>query len=44
MVARKKRMRVQDWSYLDRSREWIVELYRAWGKPEEAAEWRKKRT
>jgi eukaryotic-like serine/threonine-protein kinase len=42
MVARKQRMRVQDWSYLDRSREWIAELYRAWGKTEEAADWRKK--
>jgi eukaryotic-like serine/threonine-protein kinase len=42
MAARKVRMRVEDFYYLDRSREWIVELYRAWGKTEEVAEWRKK--
>jgi eukaryotic-like serine/threonine-protein kinase len=28
--------------YLDRARGWIVQLYEAWGKPERAAEWRKK--
>jgi|HubBroStandDraft_1064217.scaffolds.fasta_scaffold00874_14 tetratricopeptide (TPR) repeat protein len=42
MVARKPRMRVEDFYYLDRSRGWIVQLYRAWGKSEEAARWRKK--
>jgi tetratricopeptide (TPR) repeat protein len=27
--------------HLDRGREWIVQLYQAWGKPEKAAEWKK---
>ncbi len=40
MLARKNRMAVPDWYHLDRAREWIVELYRAWGKPMKAAEWR----
>jgi len=34
-------MEVADWYYLDRAREWIVRLYRAWGKPENAAAWQK---
>jgi serine/threonine protein kinase/tetratricopeptide (TPR) repeat protein len=42
MLARKGRMEVRDWYHLDRAREWIVQLYRAWGKPERAAEWKKK--
>ena len=25
-----------------RTHQWIVELYQAWGKPEKAAEWKKK--
>jgi tetratricopeptide (TPR) repeat protein len=28
-------------SHMERAREWIVELYRAWGKPARAAEWQK---
>jgi tetratricopeptide (TPR) repeat protein len=40
MVARKERMAVPDLYHLDRACEWIAELYRAWGKPEKAAEWR----
>jgi hypothetical protein len=42
MLARKERMAVPDWYHLDRAREWIVQLYQAWGKPAKAAEWRKK--
>jgi eukaryotic-like serine/threonine-protein kinase len=42
MAARKGRIDVPDWYHLDRAREWIVQLYQAWGKPAKAAEWRKK--
>jgi tetratricopeptide (TPR) repeat protein len=42
MVAQKDRMTVPDWYHLDLAREWIVQLYQAWGKPEKAAEWKKK--
>jgi serine/threonine protein kinase len=42
MAARKDRMSVPDWYYLDRAREWLVKLYQAWGKPNKAGEWRKK--
>ena len=42
MLARKNRIAVPDWYHLDRAREWLIELYQAWGKPEKAAEWRKK--
>jgi hypothetical protein len=42
MLTRKQRMAVPDWYHLDRSREWIVELYRAWGRPMKAADWRQK--
>ena len=41
MLARKDRMTAGDWYHLDRAREWIVQLYQAWGKPEKAAEWKK---
>jgi hypothetical protein len=40
MLARKDQMKVADKYHLDRAREWIVQLYQAWGKPEKAAEWR----
>jgi len=42
MVARKDRIDVPDWYHLDRAHEWLVQLYQAWGKPQKAAEWRKK--
>jgi len=45
MVERKERMGwmgVSNLYHLDRAREWIGQLYRAWGKPEKAAEWSKK--
>jgi eukaryotic-like serine/threonine-protein kinase len=39
MVARKDRIGVPDWYHLDRAREWLIQLYQAWGKPQKAAEW-----
>ena len=42
MAVRKDRIGVPDWYHLDRAREWIIQLYQAWGKPEKAAEWREK--
>jgi eukaryotic-like serine/threonine-protein kinase len=42
MAARKDRIAVPDWYYLDLARGWLVELYQAWAKPAKAAEWRKK--
>jgi tetratricopeptide (TPR) repeat protein len=40
--ARKGQMGIQDHAYLDRARDWTVQLYQAWGKPQKAAEWKKK--
>jgi hypothetical protein len=37
MAARKEWIAVPDWYHLKRAREWIVQLYAAWGKPQEAA-------
>lgn len=42
MLTRKDQIAVPDRFHLDRAREWIVQLYRAWGKPEKVAEWSKK--
>jgi eukaryotic-like serine/threonine-protein kinase len=42
MLARRDRIGVPDRYYLDRGREWLVQLYSAWGKPEKAAAWKKK--
>ena len=42
MLARKDLIGVPGWYHLDRAREWLVQLYQAWGKPAQAAEWRKK--
>jgi serine/threonine protein kinase/Tfp pilus assembly protein PilF len=42
MVERKSWVAVSDWYQLDRAGGWLVQLYQAWGKPSEAAEWRKK--
>jgi eukaryotic-like serine/threonine-protein kinase len=44
MVARESRMTAGNRYHLDRAREWIVELYQAWDKPEKAAEWKKRST
>ncbi len=42
MLARKERIAVPDQYHLDLAHRWIVQLYRAWGKPGKAAEWSKK--
>jgi hypothetical protein len=42
MTARKDRIAIPDRYNLDRAREWIVQLYQGWGKPEKATEWREK--
>src|SRR5262252_5321123 len=34
MAERKDQIGVPDWYHLDRAREWIIQLYQAWGKPE----------
>jgi eukaryotic-like serine/threonine-protein kinase len=41
MLSQKEKMAVPNWYHLDRAREWIVELYQAWGKPQQAANWKK---
>jgi eukaryotic-like serine/threonine-protein kinase len=38
MSARSKRMGATDLYHLDCAREWIVQLYKAWGKPQKAAQ------
>jgi hypothetical protein len=40
MLAREDRIAVPDCYHLDLAHRWVVQLYRAWGKPEKAAEWR----
>jgi serine/threonine protein kinase/tetratricopeptide (TPR) repeat protein len=42
MLGRQERISVPDRFYMDRGREWLVQLYSGWGKPQKAAEWRKK--
>jgi hypothetical protein len=42
MLIRKDQMGDWDWPHIDRTREWIVQLYQARGQPAKAAEWRKK--
>jgi eukaryotic-like serine/threonine-protein kinase len=42
MLARKDRIAVPDQYHLDLARKWLVQLYQAWGRPKEAAQWRKK--
>ncbi len=42
MAERRELIRVPDRYHLDRAREWIIQLYQAWGKAEEAAAWRQK--
>jgi tetratricopeptide (TPR) repeat protein len=41
MLMRKDRMAVPDRYHLDRAHEWLVQLYRAWGRPEKASEWKR---
>ena len=43
MANRKSRISVPDSYHLDRARDWIVQLYQAWGKSEKAAEWKEAR-
>jgi eukaryotic-like serine/threonine-protein kinase len=43
MAVRRARMGAPDMYHLDRAHDWIVELYRSWGKPDKAAEWRSRR-
>ena len=42
MMARGSQMEVGDSYHLDRAREWLVQLYDAWGQPAKAVEFRKK--
>jgi hypothetical protein len=42
MLTRKDRIDVPDRYHLDRAHEWLIQLYKAWGKSAKAAEWRKK--
>jgi hypothetical protein len=42
MEARKDRIGVPDWDRAERARLWLVQLYQAWGKPAQAAQWRSK--
>jgi len=42
MLARKERIGVPDRYHLERAHKWLVQMYVDWGKPEKAAEWRKK--
>ncbi len=42
MSEQKGRIAVPDWYHLDRARDWIVELYTAWGKSEKATKWKHK--
>jgi serine/threonine protein kinase/tetratricopeptide (TPR) repeat protein len=42
LLARKDRMKVEDWYHLDLARDWLVQNYQACGQPKKAAEWRKK--
>jgi hypothetical protein len=41
LVARKAQLEVSDEYHLDLAHKWLVQLYQAWGKPQEAAEWQK---
>jgi hypothetical protein len=40
MLARKDLIAVPNWRHLDSAREWIVQMYKSWGKPERARELR----
>ena len=35
-------MEAADAYHLERAREWLAQLYQAWGKPGKAADWNKK--
>jgi hypothetical protein len=40
MESRKDKMMATDRYHLERAREWIAQLYQAWGRLEKAAEWK----
>jgi len=42
MLARKDSMAVPDQYHFELARGWLVTLYQDWGKPDKAAEWKKK--
>jgi hypothetical protein len=42
MLAWKDRVEAPNQYFVERAQEWLVGMYVAWGKPEKAAEWRKK--
>jgi eukaryotic-like serine/threonine-protein kinase len=42
MLTRKDRIGASDRYHLDLAHRWVVQLYQAWGKPAQAAEWKKK--
>jgi len=44
MLARKDRIDVPDLYHLGLAHQWLVQLYQAWGKPDKAAEWKRKVT
>jgi hypothetical protein len=41
-MARAANLRGENRQALAQTAEWIVELYKSWGKPEKAAEWQDK--
>ena len=42
MLARKDRIEAPDWYHLGLAKQWLVQLYSDWNKPDKAAEWKKK--
>jgi hypothetical protein len=42
MLQRKDHMGIDDSYHLDRAHDWLVKLYKDWGKPEKAAQWAKR--
>ncbi|HKS95501.1 MAG TPA: tetratricopeptide repeat protein, partial [Terriglobia bacterium] len=42
MLARKDRIDVPNRYHLELAHRWLVQLYQAWGKPDQAAQWSKK--
>jgi hypothetical protein len=38
MLARKDRIAAPDWYHLQLAHQWLVQLYKDWGKPQKAAE------
>jgi len=42
MDDRKARIAVPDRYHLERARDWLIQLYLDWGKPDKAVEWRRR--